>query len=240
MNDVGGISTLQRGVPPTQGPFLALALTRGHREPFDLWHVGVLYRVGDGDELRLVEMLGDQLCRDVMALSADVGLLQRYAWAPLPLSLADTQDVIQLCRTAGTWIRSHGATMRLSFVYQGGSFDAATGALRSAAGESGLYCASAVLALFLGAAIDLLDRAGWPHTSEMDTWVEGFARMLAAAGEVGWCTRVLQQRPCVVFHPLDVMSVCLAGHIGVDAGTARGLSATVAAQYDGLFSNALR
>jgi len=222
---------LRMETPPDAGPFLALAVSCTRRQPFDLWHIGVLYRSDAGSALRLLEMLGDQWLRDVEASQEEVGLTARYAWAPLPLSAEVEAEAIARCALVGAWVRRHGTAVRLGFVYGGEAFDATTGAWTHVAGEPGLYCATTVLALFQSLGIALIDRDAWPHQPEMDTWIRGFAEILRLGGEIAQWQVVRDQAPCVVVHPRALMSVCLAGRLGIDAPEAAALESVIETQY---------
>lgn len=217
--------------PPDEGPFLALAVSCVRCLPFDLWHIGVLYRSSDGSPLRLLEMLGDQWLRDVDASGDEVGLTARYAWAVLPLPSGDATRALAHCAQVGQWVRRCGPAVRLGFFYDGGTFDEATGGWTPVTGEEGLYCASTVLSLFLGVGIELVDRARWPHRDEMDAWVDGFAERLRHDREMDRWRIVRGERGCVVFHPRALMGVCLAGRVGLSAEEATALEPEVEAQY---------
>lgn len=225
---------LRMEAPPEDGPFLALAVSCVRRRPLDLWHIGILYRSGDGQALRLLEMLGDQWLRDVDASDASVGLTARYAWAPLPLSAHDREVVLARFALVGSWVRQHGPSVRLGFAYAGEPFDATTGAWTHTAGVPGLYCSTTVLALFQSVGIALIDRPAWPHRPEMDTWIQCFAEILREHGEYHQRTVVLGEVPCVVFHPRAVMGVCLSGRVGIDADEADAYASTLEAQYQAL------
>lgn len=222
---------LRMEVPPEDGPFLALAVSCERHQPVDLWHIGILYRVAEGQALRLLEMLGDQYLRDVDASDDTVGLTARYAWAPLPLSPEERTAVLARCTLVGSWVQQHGHNVRLGFAYDGQSFDATTGAWSHTAGVPGLYCTTTVLALLQSVGIALINRAAWPHQPEMNTWIEAFAAILRERGEHHQQTVVRAEIPCVVFHPRAVMGVCLTGQLGIDAVQAGAQASVIEEQY---------
>lgn len=216
---------------PDAGPFLALAVSCTRAAPFDLWHIGVLYREGDGSPLRLLEMLGDQWLRAVDASRDDVGLTARYAWAPVHLSQTEQVQVFAQCALVEQWVLRHGAGVRLGFRYNGGTFARTTGAWTGVAGEQGLYCATTVLALFRSVGIELLDRRAWPYDPAMDAWIDGFAEILRKAVELPRRAVVLAEKPCVVFHPRAVMGACLLGRVGVSAAEVAAIEPAIEARY---------
>lgn len=227
-------ASLRGDLPEERGPLLALAVSCRRARPFDLWHIGVLYREAAGRPLRLLEMLGDQWLRDVDATGYDVGFTARYAWAPLPLPGEVRAQVVAHAARVGSWVRQRGGKVRLGFAYAGETFDANSGALAHAACEAGLYCSSTALAVFRGAGVELLDRPTWTHAAEMDAWIDGFAEILRDRRELPRWQAVLQQKGRVVYHPRALMAACLAGRVGLTAAEAAALEPTVEAQYSRL------
>ncbi len=224
---------LRGDLPEDRAALLALAVTCRRAPGFDLWHVGVLYREGARRPLRLLEMLGDQLLRDVDATGYGAGFASRYAWAPVPLAGDAQARALAHVSLVGRWVRQRGAGVRLGFAYGGETFDATSGAWAPAVRGRGLYCASTVLAVFLGAGVELVDRAAWPHAAVMDDWIEHFAEVLREARELDRRQFVLGEKGCghVVYHPRALMAVCLAGKVGLTAAEAAALEGAVETQY---------
>lgn len=223
---------LRAGLPPASVQ-VALGLFLFVRSDFELWHVGVFYRDETGGLLRLLEMKADLQLIDRAACDEN-GEFDGWAWVELPLDAIKVSMLANLCRAVRRALSSQ-PWVRLAFAYFGGYFDPASGRLIPASGEIGLNCATCVLALCHGIGVDILDEGSWQITDAMTREIDWFIRGLWEAQELFHAPKVEAEKPCVVYHPLDLAAACYQGK-RVDFATASSLRGAINAEYRGLFA----
>ena len=222
---------LRAGLPPGHVQ-VALGLCLFAQTDFDLWHVGVFYRDEADAPLHLLETQADQNLRDRVA-SDESDEFDRWAWVELPLDATDVNVLTNLCRAVRA--ASLKQTVRLAFKYLGGSFDPASGKYVAVAGENGLNCATCVLALCHGIGVDLVDEGSWQITDAMRREIDWFIDGLWKAREISHAPKVEAEKPCVVYHPLDLAAACYEGK-RVDFARASSLREVIEAAYRELFA----
>ena len=121
------------------------------------------------------------------------------------------RNLIAMCGVIGDRYAIKKEDIPYGTGYTGGVFGLVDGGyLRDVTRESGLTCATFVLALFESVDWALVDRASWPADPERcDRWREEVVSLLEQRGHVDQAERVRRDGACVRFLPTEVAGACL-------------------------------
>lgn len=196
------------GQPQDVGP-LPFVAVRVHISRAGQWHAALVYWSEESRRFQQIELaFHNDLRRKVCRF--EQGVWVRVVAASDGASVA-MQNLIAMCRVVADRYANGREDIPYGTVYGGGVFSIVDGGyLRDVTRESGLTCATFVLALFESVDWVLVDRASWPADSERCVhWRDEVVSALVQRGYVDQAERVRRDVECVRFLPTEVAGACL-------------------------------
>lgn len=199
---------VRSGVPvePVEAPFVAVCVQRVDAAQ---WHAALAWWSEENARFEQIELA---FHHDVRSRVCE---FKKGVWVRVTPGDAGDALSLKLVIAYGRLVarRHAGPNARVPYgvAYAGGVFDAGSGDyLRAEPAESGLTCATFILAIFESVSWPLVERASWPVDRAEDVaWRDHVITLLEQRGHTDQAERVRNDPACVRFRPTEVAGACL-------------------------------